>query len=69
MEGCGLEAAGEGPWHVDLRQVLANQARAIGIHRVSISGLCSAHDEGLFFSHRRSHGTDGRMVAYLGILP
>jgi YfiH family protein len=69
MEGCGLDTPGEGPWHLDLRQVLADQAAAIGINRVSISSYCSAHDEGLFFSHRRSRGTDGRMVAYLGILP
>jgi YfiH family protein len=69
MEGVGLEAPGEGPWHVDLRRVIADQARAVGINQVTISAHCSAHDGGLFFSHRRSGGADGRMVAYLGILP
>jgi copper oxidase (laccase) domain-containing protein len=69
MEGCGLPADGAGPWHADLRAVLAGQARAMGIERTSISTLCSAHDAGTFFSHRRSRGGDGRMVAYLGILP
>jgi copper oxidase (laccase) domain-containing protein len=69
LEGCGLEAAGEGPWRLDLRDVLASQARALGIGQVTSSGHCSAHDGGLFFSHRRSRGNDGRMVAYLGILP
>jgi YfiH family protein len=69
MEGCGLDAPGSGPWHLDLRQVLAQQARASGISQVTVSGFCSAHDDGLFFSHRRSRGVDGRMVAYLGIVP
>jgi YfiH family protein len=67
MEGCGLEAPGEGPWHLDLRQVLAGQARSLGIPEVSISEWCSAHDQDHFFSHRRSKGRDGRMVAFLGI--
>jgi copper oxidase (laccase) domain-containing protein len=69
MEGCGLPAEGEGPWHADLRAVLVGQARAMGIERTSISTHCSAHDAALFFSHRRSRGEDGRMVAYLGFLP
>jgi copper oxidase (laccase) domain-containing protein len=33
---------------------------------VSVSPLCAAHDAARFFSHRRSGGTDGRMLAYLG---
>jgi len=69
MEGCGLPAPGDGPWHIDLREVLAGQARALGLGQISISSHCSAHDSGSFFSHRRSRGTDGRMVAYLGFLP
>jgi hypothetical protein len=69
MEGCGLAAEGDGPWHVDLREVLAGQARGLGVGRISISSHCSAHDAGTFFSHRRSRGQDGRMVAYLGFLP
>jgi len=69
MEGCGLPAPGNGPWHADLRAVLAGQAHALGVASVSVSPHCSAHDERDFFSHRRSRGTDGRMVAYLGLLP
>lgn len=69
MEGCGLPADGAGPWYADLRGVLAGQARAIGIERTTTSPHCSAHDASTFFSHRRSRGKDGRMVAYLGILP
>jgi copper oxidase (laccase) domain-containing protein len=45
------------------------QARSLGLREVSISQHCSAHDAALFFSHRASGGRDGRMVAYLGLLP
>jgi copper oxidase (laccase) domain-containing protein len=51
---------------LDLRAVLARQARELGIEDVSISPWCSAHDRDRFFSHRASGGRDGRMVAYLG---
>jgi YfiH family protein len=55
-----------GPVPLDLRAVLARQARELGIEDVSISPWCSAHDRDRFFSHRASGGRDGRMVAYLG---
>lgn len=67
MAGCGLAAEGSGPWHVDLRRVLAGQAAALGIGRVTSSTHCSAHQRTTFYSHRGSGGTDGRMVAYLGM--
>ena len=51
---------------LDLREVLAAQARALGIKDVSISPWCTADDRDRFFSHRASGGRDGRMVAYLG---
>lgn len=69
MMGCGIAPAGAGPWHLDLRQHLATQAQDLGIGRVSISSWCSAHDRALFYSHRASRGSDGRMVAYLGMAP
>ena len=53
--------------HVDLRAVLARQARELGIEQVTVSPWCSAHDRERFFSHRASGGRDGRMVAYLGL--
>ena len=67
MEGCGKAAEGSGPSHLDLRSVLAEQAALLGIRSVSISEWCSAHDARFFYSHRRSGGSDGRMVAYLGM--
>ena len=69
MIGCGLRADGPGPWHADLRAIVAEQARALGVEKISTSQLCSAHDRPLFYSHRASGGQDGRMVAYLGIQP
>ena len=67
MHGCGLSAEGQGPWHLDLRDHLAGQARSLGLSRVTTSSWCTAHDQPFFYSHRASKGNDGRMVAYLGI--
>lgn len=53
---------------LDLRQVLAGQAKRAGVSHVSISSHCSSHEASLFFSHRGSGGLDGRMVGYLGFL-
>lgn len=55
-----------GPQQLDLRAVLAAQARALGILEISISPWCSADERERFFSHRASGGRDGRMIAYLG---
>ena len=67
MAGCGVPHAEPGPWHLDLRDVLAGQAADLGVGRITVSSWCSAHDRPSFYSHRASRGTDGRMVAYLGI--
>jgi hypothetical protein len=53
--------------HVDLRSILAEQGRRLGIREVTISGHCTASASRDFFSHRRSGGSDGRMIAWLGI--
>ena len=67
MTGCGVPHLGTGPWHIYLRDCLATQAAALGVGQVTLSSWCSAHDRVRFFSHRASRGTDGRMVAYLGM--
>jgi YfiH family protein len=69
MEGLGQPADGAGPWHADLREVLAEQGRRLGISEITVSDWCSAHDAERFYSHRRSAGADGRMAAYLGARP
>jgi len=50
---------------VDLRSHLTEQGWALGIRKITMSPLCSAHDADLH-SHRASGGKPGRMVAYLG---
>lgn len=55
-----------GKGRIDIRALLVEQARVLGIDRVTVSPWCSAHDADRFHSHRRSAGRDGRMVAYLG---
>ncbi len=54
---------------VDLRGVLREQGQAQGIGAVTVSSHCSAHMNDRFMSHRGSGGRDGRMVAFLGLLP
>ena len=53
--------------HLDLRQALLAQAKRMGIGEATASSRCTASRRDLFFSHRGSGGTDGRMVAYLGL--
>ena len=67
MEGCGIRNEGPGPFHLDLRRRLADEAHALGVEAVTSSDWCTAHDRDRFYSHRRSGGADGRMVAYLGM--
>jgi YfiH family protein len=67
MQACGMAAPGPGPWRLDLRASLAEEARRLGLTEVTVSSWCSAHDRPRFYSHRASHAADGRMVAYLGV--
>jgi purine-nucleoside/S-methyl-5'-thioadenosine phosphorylase / adenosine deaminase len=66
---CGVSPPANGRGPLDLRGVLSAQAANMGVDKVSTSHFCSRHDGELFFSHRGSGGADGRMVAYLGLLP
>jgi YfiH family protein len=54
------------PGHLDLRAQIVARAREAGVRETSVSPWCTAHDTAEFFSHRRSRGADGRMLAYLG---
>lgn len=64
FEGVGLPVPEGGKGHLDVRAVLADQAEALGIKEVTMSGHCSRHGEG-WYSHRG--GDKGRMVAYVGV--
>ncbi len=65
----GVACPGTGPFQVDLRVVLVAQARRMGVGEISTSQLCSSELPDRLFSHRRSGGRDGRMVAYLALRP
>jgi len=67
LEGVGLRGDGRGPWKLDLRERIADQGARLGLGEITTSSWCSAHHRPLFYSHRGSGGSDGRMVAYLGI--
>lgn len=69
VEAFGDTPAGPGPWHEDIRGRLLRRAEALGIPERSSSEWCTAHHRPRFHSHRASGGTDGRMVAYLGLTP
>ena len=49
--------------NVDLRGLLAGQAKAAGVHEISTSPSCTRCDNGIFFSHRC--GDSGRQVAVI----
>jgi YfiH family protein len=68
LAGFGVPANTEGPWHLDIRDHLLQQAHQIGLTQTTASPLCSAHDRSAFYSYRASRGKDGRMVAYIGLL-
>jgi YfiH family protein len=51
------------PTPVDLRQVLADQARAEGVRQISVSQFCTLCHQGRFFSHRG--GDPGRQLGVL----
>lgn len=49
--------------HVDLRALLAEQAKAAGVRRVSVSVYCTRCDNDRFYSHRA--GDAGRQVSVI----
>ena len=51
------------PTRVDLRGIIAEHARALGVRQISLSTLCTRHDNDRFFSHRA--GDAGRQLGVL----
>jgi len=51
------------PGHVDLRSLIAEQAKNAGVKRVSVSSSCTRCDNDRFFSHRA--GDAGRQIAVI----
>jgi YfiH family protein len=56
---------------LDLAAVVVAQLRAAGLsaRNIAVSGLCTACQTDLFFSHRKEGGATGRMLAVIGIRP
>jgi YfiH family protein len=55
------------PAKVDLRALIADQARALGVHQISISPLCTKCNNDRFFSHRA--GDQGRQLGVIFARP
>jgi polyphenol oxidase len=60
------QLTGRDPGHavtVDLRELIAHQARSLGVRVVTISSYCTRHDNDRFFSHRA--GDTGRQLGVI----
>jgi copper oxidase (laccase) domain-containing protein len=55
------------PTTVDLRAILADQARGAGVRIITVSRWCTRCDNAVFYSHRA--GDSGRQVAALMATP
>jgi copper oxidase (laccase) domain-containing protein len=55
------------PTSVDLRALIANHARALGVREITISASCTRCDNDRFFSHRA--GDTGRQLGVLYAQP
>lgn len=51
------------PGNVDIRSLIAEQAREAGVTQISVSSSCTRCDNGSFFSHRA--GDTGRQIAVI----
>jgi polyphenol oxidase len=58
-----LGAPNSAPRFVDLRALIADHARMLGVRRVSVSSRCTKCDNDRFFSHRA--GDDGRQLTVM----
>jgi hypothetical protein len=68
MGDCAPVSEGNnGKGHVDLRAAIARQLIEAGLSegQIDITDRCTFRDREEFFSHRRDHGTTGRMAALI----
>lgn len=59
----------DGRTHLDLWSANRSQLEAEGVHQIEVSGLCTACDLDLWYSHRGEGGQTGRFAAVLGWNP
>lgn len=58
-----------GRWLLDLWQTNRHQLEEIGVRRefIEVSGVCTACNTAMFYSHRAEHGTTGRFGAVISL--
>jgi len=66
LEAFGVRGDLPGPWNIDIRERLKDEATDLGVSEITLSDWCTVHDADRFFSFRQAAGVGGRMVAYLG---
>jgi YfiH family protein len=62
-----LHQKGDGSCHFDLWEANRLQLAALGVHRIEVSGLCTACHNDEFFSHRADNGCTGRFAVVMGL--
>lgn len=62
-----IKPHGKGHWLLDLWEVNRSQLVAIGVqpNKIGVSGVCTACNNEMFFSHRAEHGSTGRLGALI----
>lgn len=58
-----------GKWWADLEGLARQRLASLGIRQVYGGGLCTVGDATRFFSHRRDHGSTGRMGNFVWMTP
>jgi purine-nucleoside/S-methyl-5'-thioadenosine phosphorylase / adenosine deaminase len=56
-------------YEVDFSAEIIRQSRALGVHQIHDSGICTASDLGRYYSYRAEKGKTGRMLAVVGLDP
>jgi copper oxidase (laccase) domain-containing protein len=56
-------------YEVDFAADIVRQCRALGVHQIHDSGICTACDLERYYSYRAEKGKTGRMLAVLGARP
>ncbi len=58
--GVSVATCRAGQWYLDLPAAVEAQLRAVGVNRITQSGLCTADRLDEWYSHRAEHGRTGR---------
>jgi copper oxidase (laccase) domain-containing protein len=56
-------------YEVDFAADIVRQCRALGVHQIHDSGICTACDLERYYSYRAEKGKTGRMLAVMGLRP